>query len=1826
MERKSCRKAAGQQRRQQGAAIVEAVIALPILLAVILCAIQFGLVYEAKATLNHASLQAARAGAVANARPDEIRRGLARGLAPLYSPESSLQGVATTVARINAGLLTDARIRILNPTREAFTDFGEEVAGVREIPNDRLHTRSTAIGPASALNIQDANILKVEVTYGYELKVPLVNWFISRVLLSVHRGGGTMHAFERQLLRRMLLPVIATATVRMQSPARMSDLVVSRKDLPELARIPSDARPPPEKSDPREGDSESGGDDQQASNGGSNLSEGFLGFGSGSGSGSGEGGGTAQDDGSGAGGGGNRGNPQTCAVSENDSSGASVPNVLLPALAVGNPIHVVTGNKYQREADLRSLPGTLAIEFTRHYNSEATDHAGVLGAGWRHSYEASIRVGAAADWIDLWQADGRHLEFRRTEVAGKYLAKRAGDGELTAQAAGHTWRWPTGRELLFAADGRLSSIREGSGSLVLHYNDARQLISAVDPQQRTLRFEYYRNGRLAAVHAMAKATWRYTYDAVGNLAQSAHADGSLLRYEYADARHPHHLTGISAGSLRPTDYGEPESLERIATWAYDAQGRGILSSHPNDAGKVTLQYGRGYTDVTDAFGRVSRYVTSMRDGTAMVSEVRGPGCSRCGQGDATYQYDESFQLTEVAARHSPTLRYEYDNRRLIAITRESALIARYRYKGDATRPERIELPSIKPDGMHFIAIEYAPNGQPRGIRESGYSPTPEGGFSAIEREVAIDYDAVGRVKAIDGPRTDVKDVAEFAYDAKGRLARVRAADGQERRVDYDVAGRPVRLSQSAGHAIGIEYNLAGRITALTQFRGSVERRIQYRYDRVGRLTAVMDPDGREQVVAYDAAGRASRFSENGSDTVEERLYAPDGQLSGAAVFRRSGELLRALHYSYDAQRRLQEVRDGDGPPLRRYEYLDGDTEPHRVIDPLGFEIALGYDRLGNLDSMLSPDGGSTRFSRDESGRLVGVTAPNDARTSYAYDDFGRRVREDSPDRGTTDYRYDAAGNLIGRTDARRETTTYVYDAANRLIEVAEGQGKTRLEYNNGVLSAVSGPSSEERFQYGVDGQLKSHHRRIAGKTFSTSYGYDLDGRLKTLTLPSGARLRYRYTREGALRSVIQEGWFGNRVLLGDPDDGSGAGAGRLTFGNRLVSSTAYNPRTGHITRRATEGVSKEEYEYDEAGRVVGIKGNSLAGSFHYDPVGRLTAATTPLGKFTYSYDPNGNRLASSEPSRPVPASFLATRGRAWEGATATRYAYEPQSNRLSEVEGSYKTLYRYDAAGNPIQIGNLRYEYDSAGRLVRLFKDDRLVADYAYNAWGERIRKTLHGRSKPETTLYTYEKHRLIAESNALGEVQREYLYLGQHPVAMLDHGTAYWIHTDRHGTPLAATDQDQRIVWKATYQPFGKALVHEDPDGDGKPLSLNLRFPGQYADSESGTHYNYFRNYDPQSGRYSTADPIGLEGGANSFSYVGQSPLNAIDPLGLYLFAFDGTWINRNSGVLTNVELFRRYYDPSFDEVNSYYRRGLGTVDPNRTDFENSVDRVLAGAFGFGGQNIIDEALIQLDRLISGDVSAKAFDGIIDIVGFSRGAAIARAFANRIYERIDGGYYDRALRSAGTCRSLRIRFMGLFDTVGAFGIPGNSIDVGYDFRIDDRVGTVAHAIALDEHRAAFDLVSIQNAEHSANTTPYREERGFIGSHSDIGGGYSTGDLSDFSLQWMYAKATAAGVNMTPLADKYRQISAPVVHDERTFVQDREIFYPNDPTWKPATCSGAVECLLWQPPVTQRQSTAPQFQFPELLEMIKENPQPEGVRGTVDIERYRSWLRSRGQL
>jgi RHS repeat-associated protein len=124
---------------------------------------------------------------------------------------------------------------------------------------------------------------------------------------------------------------------------------------------------------------------------------------------------------------------------------------------------------------------------------------------------------------------------------------------------------------------------------------------------------------------------------------------------------------------------------------------------------------------------------------------------------------------------------------------------------------------------------------------------------------------------------------------------------------------------------------------------------------------------------------------------------------------------------------------------------------------------------------------------------------------------------------------------------------------------------------------------------------------------------------------------------------------------------------------------------------------------------------------------------------------------------------------------------------------------------------------------------------------------------------------------------------MGSMPVALLQDGELYQIHSNQLAAPEVITDTWGTVVWRWTPKPFGDSLADEDPDGDGQRFTFNLRFPGQYFDAETGLYYNYYRDYDPNTGKYTTSDAIGLEGGINTYAYVGGNPISYTDPTGLF-------------------------------------------------------------------------------------------------------------------------------------------------------------------------------------------------------------------------------------------------------------------------------------------------------------------------------------------------------
>ncbi len=168
-----------------------------------------------------------------------------------------------------------------------------------------------------------------------------------------------------------------------------------------------------------------------------------------------------------------------------------------------------------------------------------------------------------------------------------------------------------------------------------------------------------------------------------------------------------------------------------------------------------------------------------------------------------------------------------------------------------------------------------------------------------------------------------------------------------------------------------------------------------------------------------------------------------------------------------------------------------------------------------------------------------------------------------------------------------------------------------------------------------------------------------------------------------------------------------------------------------------------------------------------------------------------------------------------------------------------------------------------------------MLAEYIYNGKGQRAEKWIASENK--CTIYHYDLNGLlIAESTSSGTVKAEYVYLNGSPLAKIENNSIYFYHNDHLGAPMMMTDSSGSTVWQGEYLPFG-----EEYSVSGT-VTNNLRFPGQYYDSETGLHYNYYRDYNPAIGRYVEADPIGIKRGQNHlYGYVGNNPVNFVDPDG---------------------------------------------------------------------------------------------------------------------------------------------------------------------------------------------------------------------------------------------------------------------------------------------------------------------------------------------------------
>lgn len=738
---------------------------------------------------------------------------------------------------------------------------------------------------------------------------------------------------------------------------------------------------------------------------------------------------------------------------------------------------------------------------------------------------------------------------------------------------------------------------------------------------------------------------------------------------------------------------------------------------------------------------------------------------------------------------------------------------------------------------------------------------------SLSRTWTYTYNAFGKVLTADGPRSDVSDVTTYTYYSCttgyqcGQVHTITNAAGHVTTYNtYNAHGQPLTITDANGVVTTLTYDLRQRLTSRTVGTEVTT----FDYWPTGLLKRATLPDGSYLEYTYDAAHRLTEIEDSEGNRI---VYMLDniGNRTAEQSYDPSNVLTQTRTRVFNTLNRLwKEIGAAGTANVTTTFGYDNNGNQTSIAAPLSRTTGQSFDELNRLKQVTDPLSGTVQYGFNALDQLISVTDPRSKVTSYTYNALGDLTQQVSPDTGTTDNTYDSGGNLATSTDARNKTATYSYDALNRITGVSYADQAITYTYDtgsnqNGRLSQVTDNSGSTSWTYDPQGRVLTKQQSM-GVTKAVGYAYDSSGRLQTLTLPSGNTVTYGYTEDKVTSLTLN----GSTTILSSVLYQPFGPTRGWTWGNSTLTIREYNA-DGDVTDIDSAGL--KSYGYDDAFRITSITDASnptLSQSYGYDLLDRLTSATGTSLNQSWTYDANGNRL---------------TQG----GSVSSTYTVSGTSNRLTSVSGAVTRSYTYDNAGNTTADSSATFVYNDAGRMISATKAG-VTTTYALNALGQRVKKTTGGASR----YFAYdEAGRLVGEYDNGGGLIQETVWLGDIPVATIKpNGSSgvdlFYIHADHLNTPRRISRPgDNVVVWRWHSDPFGTTAADEDPDGDAVGFGYGLRFPGQYWDAETGLSYNYYRDYDPATGRYVQSDPIGLEGGLNTYAYVRSNPLSFYDPDG---------------------------------------------------------------------------------------------------------------------------------------------------------------------------------------------------------------------------------------------------------------------------------------------------------------------------------------------------------
>ncbi len=515
---------------------------------------------------------------------------------------------------------------------------------------------------------------------------------------------------------------------------------------------------------------------------------------------------------------------------------------------------------------------------------------------------------------------------------------------------------------------------------------------------------------------------------------------------------------------------------------------------------------------------------------------------------------------------------------------------------------------------------------------------------------------------------------------------------------------------------------------------------------------------------------------------------------------------------------------------------------------------------------------------------------------------------------TTRYHYDSAGNLLGIAYPDGTGQSCTYDPLGNPTQTTLQNGDPiRCQYNaQGLVTQANfADGTYQAFTYNTHGNLLTAKSYAAGGslTGTTTLTYNAADELTSVSYPGGQSLTYSYNTEGQrTKSVDQSGYTLNYSY-----DALGRLAG-LSDGQGMVVSYTYN-NLGQLSEKENGNGTYTTYAYDAAGNLTReinyAPGGAVNSSFTYtyNALGETTSMTDADGNVTsYGYDPLGQLTQVNLPGGQTISYVYNAAGNRTEvinNGTATNYA----SNAANEITQVGSTTYAYDANGNLHTVtdstGTTTYDYNDLDELVSITASNGTVTTFQYNPLGFLTGMTVNGTQ----TSYLVDPTGLgnvVASYNGSGSLIAHYNY-GLGLVSQTGpSGTGYY-DFDASANTIGITGSSGTYVNKYSYLPFGETTTV------AAVLPNPFTFSGQAGVVQIGTSLFSMRarNYTPATGQFLSNDPAGLAGGdTNIRRYVGNSPTNAVDPLGLCELVDSkvGQWLLNDPMVLTKDQQWYLY------------------------------------------------------------------------------------------------------------------------------------------------------------------------------------------------------------------------------------------------------------------------------------------------------------------------------